>query len=247
MVDHDIYKWTHRPRFEEVIGLCNLEDGSKVLEVGIEPYIFSKRLLETNDQISLYGIGYGEGGESTKRILEHDVEIRKCNVEQDEWPYEDGKFDLVIMMAILEHLFDPVSALLEARRVLNEEGHFIATTPNAVSLAKRLTTLIGQNPFDDYSLESRYNRHQHEYTKLELENLLNICGLSVEEFHTVVENREWTIPRFVQHLSRIHPSLSDQLIVRCDVTEPKNELPLIYRQGLTEESDEHPSLVDFGL
>lgn len=245
MVEHDIYEWTHKHRFDKVLKLCNINKDYKILEVGIEPCIFSEKLLKRKDDISLYGIGYGDGEKSTKQILGQDVEIRNCNVETDRWPYDDGEFDVVIMMAILEHLFDPVSALIEARRVLADDGSFIASTPNAVNLAKRLTTVAGHNPFDDYSLESRYNRHQHEYTEKELKNLLSICGLEADQLCTVVENRKRGIPRVVQYISKIYPSFGDQLVVRCVKGKPRNELPIVYRKGLTEETDEHPSLTKY--
>ena len=56
----------------------------------------------------------------------------------DRLPAEDGAFDLVICNEVLEHLFDPLSALREARRVLAPGGRLIATVPNVAYWRRRL-------------------------------------------------------------------------------------------------------------
>ena len=57
-------------------------------------------------------------------------------------PFSDGEFDLVIMGELLEHLWDPMSALLEAWRVLKRDGMLVVTTPNAYSLNRILSYTI---------------------------------------------------------------------------------------------------------
>ena len=43
-------------------------------------------------------------------------------------PFKSGMFDVVLMIEVLEHLSDPKRAVNEVKRVLKEEGMFIATT-----------------------------------------------------------------------------------------------------------------------
>ncbi len=45
-------------------------------------------------------------------------------------PHADQTFDLVFADNVLEHVADPVTALLEIRRVLKPGGRFLAKTPN---------------------------------------------------------------------------------------------------------------------
>ena len=247
MVEHDLYEFTHAPRFNRMVERLELQEASnaKILEVGMEPYVFTERLLNAHPDIRLFGINYGEADPSEVTVSGQEVTVKHCNIEEGEWPYGDEEFDIVIMGAILEHLFDPVSALLEARRVIRHTGRIVISTPNAVNIGTRLTTFFGKNPFDGFSLESKYNRHQHEYTREELDDLLRTCGLVPEYLETVVERRKNLVPNIVQQISRLHPNLQDQLIATCHREKPINRLPIVYRQGLTEMEEEHPKLREY--
>ena len=43
--------------------------------------------------------------------------------------FDDGTFDAVYMMEVLEHVKDPQAALSEVRRVLKDGGRFVLSTP----------------------------------------------------------------------------------------------------------------------
>jgi SAM-dependent methyltransferase len=45
----------------------------------------------------------------------------------------DGCADLVILEAVIEHIADPVTALMEAKRLLAPKGRLVLTTPNMAS------------------------------------------------------------------------------------------------------------------
>lgn len=47
----------------------------------------------------------------------------------DNIPVNDGKFDMVMLAEVLEHLEEPESVLKECCRVLNKDGRLIATIP----------------------------------------------------------------------------------------------------------------------
>jgi len=48
---------------------------------------------------------------------------------EDRYPYEDNFFDVIIIGEVLEHLFFDKECLLEANRVLNNNGRLIVTVP----------------------------------------------------------------------------------------------------------------------
>ncbi len=59
-------------------------------------------------------------------------------------PFADGSFDTVLMLDILEHLYDPLVVLREAARV--SKGGVIVGVPNFSSLPARLQVLFGSVP-----------------------------------------------------------------------------------------------------
>ncbi len=59
-------------------------------------------------------------------------------------PFPDASFDTVVMLDILEHLYDPESVLKEAARVARRA--VVVGVPNFSSLPARLQTLVGRVP-----------------------------------------------------------------------------------------------------
>lgn len=63
-------------------------------------------------------------------------------------PFKDNSVDVVFAGEIIEHLFNPLKFVLEARRVLKPQGVFIITTPNLASLFNRLLIVFGFSPLN---------------------------------------------------------------------------------------------------
>lgn len=229
----------HRPRYDAMLEYIDLQKAESVVDVGVEPYLFAKLLAESSpDDVSLYGIAYGEVGSGwTKDISDRSMDVRCCNVEQDQWPFDDDAVDRVVFGAIIEHLFDPLFALKEARRILSSDGVLVLSTPNAVRLSVRLKTVLGMNPYDGFPLESKYNRHNHEWTLDELEDILSVAGFNVENKCFVKINRTG-LKQMANIGHRIHPSLADQIVLQCSIGTSENRNPVTYRTGLTED-DSH--------
>lgn len=60
-----------------------------------------------------------------------DVTLKKMNVEKDKIPYKTNYFDVVVMLAVFEHIHPEklTSVLSEVKRVLKKNGTLILTTP----------------------------------------------------------------------------------------------------------------------
>ncbi len=61
-------------------------------------------------------------------------------------PFEDGRFDAVACVAVLQYIFDPAGLLREAARVLRPGGRFVFQVPNPWYLPRRLIYLAGRLP-----------------------------------------------------------------------------------------------------
>lgn len=57
-------------------------------------------------------------------------------------PYEDGQFDCVMLLDVVEHLSDHQRAVAEVRRVLKHDGVLIVLTPNIMRINSRLHFLF---------------------------------------------------------------------------------------------------------
>ena len=141
----------------------------------------------TNLDVSLANyFGYENNGEFTQTVSYRDLDQSKknedlkylhFNVEKDSFPYGDDEFDLVIFAEIIEHLLnDPCCVLREIKRVLKPGGTLILTTPNVARLENVARLISGANIYDPYSGYGPYGRHNREYNRHELEQLLKFEG-----------------------------------------------------------------------
>ncbi len=101
-----------------------------------------------------------------------------------------GRFDAVILVALIEHLVDPLRALQQLRGLLRPGGFVYLDTPNAAKLSRRLKLLFGRFPSTasrDEGLTSYAGEpvdlhdegHLHYFTYRSLTRLLvERCGFS---------------------------------------------------------------------
>lgn len=161
----------------------------KCLELGGNPY-FTTMLLKkfTDFEISLANyFGHEDNGEYSQTVnyLElktgekktQDFTFQHFNIENDRFPYADAGFDLVIFAEIIEHLLnDPCKVLREIKRILKPNGTLILTTPNVARLENITRLISGTNIYDPYSGYGPYGRHNREYNRHELDQLLRFEG-----------------------------------------------------------------------
>lgn len=175
-------------RFAE--SLAVLPDGARVLELGADPWFFTQLVAERGVVPTTCGQRPGvwvrdESPPGVQRVslrwgtsaitLEH----RLFDVERDRWPFEDGGFDVVLCMEVLEHLtYSPAHLLHEANRVLAAEGKLLLTTPNALAATKLATVLRGRSPGARYSCYGASGRHNREFTPAEVQALLELANFT---------------------------------------------------------------------
>ena len=58
------------------------------------------------------------------------LDINDCDFDIDNLPYDDCSFDLIVSLAVIEHLSNPIKFLAECFRVLSPGGILYVTTPN---------------------------------------------------------------------------------------------------------------------
>jgi pimeloyl-ACP methyl ester carboxylesterase len=195
------YLEIHIPRIARTLGLVpEPRSSGRVLEMGA--YMQMTPALQCV-------LGYGEvrgayygplGRTDEKCITAEDKEIFRCSVdlfdaEKDRYPYEDCRFETVLACEIFEHLLhDPMHMLLEIRRVLEEGGSLILTTPNVASytaVARILENSANPQLFSKYAdprgeFADTEIPHVREYTVPELREAVESAGFEIENLFTEV-------------------------------------------------------------
>jgi len=175
-------------RFVYTYGMARNIQG-QCLELGANPYFTTMLLKKFTDlEINLANYFGHDGPGEYKQAVDY-IEpgsgeknsecfaFQHFNIEQDRFPYPDNKFDLVIFAEIIEHLTnDPCMVLREIKRVLKTNGSLILTTPNVARLENITRLINGTNIYDPYSGYGPYGRHNREYNRHELDQLLRFEG-----------------------------------------------------------------------
>jgi SAM-dependent methyltransferase len=82
--------------------------------------------------------------------------------------YPEGKYDVVAMSQVIEHVPDPAALLKECRRVLRPGGRLVLSTPNARSVAHRV--------YGRHWRGLEPPRHQQVFTPAALSLCARDCG-----------------------------------------------------------------------
>ena len=190
-------------RFVHTLGLVADLSGH-CLELGANPY-FTTTLLRLFTSLKLtlanyFGPQFDQVASQmlmvqhplTGEWLKYQNEFHHFNIEDARFPFPAESFDVVLFCEVIEHLqSDPLKVLLEIKRVLKPDGKLVVTTPNVSRLENVCRMIAGANIYDPYSGYGPYGRHNREYNRHELVQLLEFCGFAIETSFTadVHENR----------------------------------------------------------
>ncbi|GGA25402.1 hypothetical protein GCM10010981_12440 [Dyella nitratireducens] len=127
----------------EICDSCGSNLRSIALANAIRAYLGTTEVLQdavrsiASREISILEIN--EAGNLTPFLkqFEHYVFGAYPAVDMHAIPYADGTFDMVIHSDTLEHVFNPIHALSECRRVLKPEGALCFTVPTIVGRMSR--------------------------------------------------------------------------------------------------------------
>ena len=110
----------------------------------------------------------------------HRVDAVYClDVEKSPLPDQIGKFDLILLLDVLEHLVDPWSFLvLLKEKYLAEDGRIIISLPNARHFSLVLPLLLGR--FDYLERGVLDKTHLRFFTKGSAIKLIQTASLDIE-------------------------------------------------------------------
>jgi hypothetical protein len=102
----------------------------------------------------------------------------------------NAKYDAIIMIALIEHLIDPLGAMTHIRNLLNPGGFVYIDTPNMAKYTRRIKLLLGRFPstastneglttYSGLPVDLHDAGHLHYFTYRSLSRMLSTrCGFS---------------------------------------------------------------------
>ena len=107
-------------------------------------------------------------------------ELQKQNLDDSNFPYESETFDVVTILMVLEHVFDPFTVIEEISRVTKQNGYLVINVPNIAYIKYRMGLLLGKLPVTSspncWEMREWDGGHIHYFTLDKLTWLLQKFG-----------------------------------------------------------------------
>ncbi len=122
--------------------------GGHILELGAGDGTLARSLIASGLPFDLYTLTeFSEPRLAALRRSFADPRVRVAELDAEALPEgEMGKYDAVLMTAVIEHLLDPISAMRRIRLLLRPGGFAYVDTPNIAKYTRRLKLLFGRFP-----------------------------------------------------------------------------------------------------
>jgi SAM-dependent methyltransferase len=172
--------WWHIGRRRIIAGFVNdicarvTDRRPRILDVGCGTGANLKMLSEFGD-----AQGVDVSPDALAFCRERGLQTVKLGAAED-LPYEDGTFDLVTALDVVEHMDDDIVALREMRRVLRPGGRVLLFVPTFMWL---------------WGVQDDVSHHRRRYRLSELRRIVTEAGFEVER--TTYANITFLAPIFI--------------------------------------------------
>ncbi|MBI4020050.1 MAG: class I SAM-dependent methyltransferase [Candidatus Aenigmarchaeota archaeon] len=156
------------------LALGLIGEGKSVLEIGCGDGTFSRMLIKKNCRVT----GLDISGKAVEKARRRGVNAAVCNVEHELNEMAKGKFDVVVCLDLIEHLFEPRIFLENVKRFIRPGGCMVVTYGNALYWKDRLSILLGRMP--DRNMY-KMGQHLHYWGYFSFKRFLHDSGFEVRE------------------------------------------------------------------
>ena len=133
------YRFKRKLTYKHMLDTCGKyisnHDDISILEVGTGSGFFVSFLEKAFPKVNIFGLEYDQRLVALTKLKVDKVSIVQGNAECFDF---DRKFDLIISLQVIEHLYNPEQMLDSVSKNLTTNGVFIFTTPNLGCLSERI-------------------------------------------------------------------------------------------------------------
>ena len=198
-----------------------------VLELGAGNGTIANSILKQNKKISKYYItdlsknrlSNIKDNIEDDRVYTKQIDVENFNFEEIE------KVDAIIMVALIEHLIDPLGTMKKIREVLKPNGFVYIDTPNIADYGARFKLARGIFPstsskneglltYDNQPVSLHDEGHLHYFTYSALSNMLiNYCGFDDITKHYQMVGKRFLGKMIHHQLAKMWPEMFSTLIL----------------------------------
>lgn len=176
----------------------DLVEKGPVLDLGCGDGLF----LEMLKNRGIEGIGLEISSIAVEKAKRKGLNVRKFDFSNTPLPFDDNSFEVVVLLDVLEHLYQPDKVLKEIHRVTKSD--FVLSIGNFNSLPARIQMFLGKIP------ENCKHKQGHVYwtsysviKELLKKNNFKIEKMKVNSFFSWAPG----IKNIMQFLAKIRPSI----------------------------------------
>jgi len=205
----------------------NFQKEGTIIELGAGNGIVANSILKQNEKIRKYIIS--DLSENRLKGVKNSIKDDRLyikRIDAEAFGFESiEKVDAVIMIALIEHLIDPLGTMKRIKSVLKPGGFVYIDTPNIADYGARFKLLTGRFPSTASKKEGnlRYDNspvtlfdegHLHYFTYSSLsEMLIRYCGFKKTTKYFQMIGKRFLGRRIHHQLARIWPEMFSSLIL----------------------------------
>lgn len=167
------------------------ESNKKVLDIGCSSGYLGSKLKLKNCHI----VGIDNDRVALKVAKKYYQRVFFLDLEKD---IIRGRFDVIILGDIIEHLSRPDEFLKKLKRNLNKNGYILISTPNIVNIAARIKIILGKFEYQEKGLFDK--THLRFFTLKSFKQLVRDSGYSLVCFKVAPIPIFLAFPRIPKYL-----------------------------------------------
>ncbi len=249
-----VYLLAHRHEYvrtlTDIVAFAERGGVSHILEIGAFFGLVSVCLSKLGYHVSAADIPeYMSMPQQTERFERHGIDMASLRLQDYVLPFEDERFDAIIMCEVMEHLnFNPLPLIKEINRIGRPDSLLYMSLPNLAYYRNRLRFLFGKSmlqPIESYFDQLDPNKleiangHWREYTGAEIRQILERLGYEIERQYYFSKVDTLRNPTAKNRLTK--------LVFRLVPSFKENQTTLALRRSRTKQVFHIPNTVHEGL